>query len=293
MEIIDTQVHANRLGPDWVTASHAETLALVVAGMDAVGVNAMLIAEHAAPNMIKDAEPLGTQLPNGAWRYRMPFSEFAAQAYPDRFGYVNRIDPFDPEAANLLADAHNKPGSLCTRIAPTLDPAQAAAFTDGTFDPFFHAAQKHNVPIFLYLHDTPDALVRYARKFPNLPLIVDHWGFPMPKPGTPHGGMAYFENKVLTLAALPNVYLKWCKGPRFVSSEPYPHTDLVPYMRRSVDAFGAGRIMWASDTTTSTGITTWAEEVFHIMDCAALSRAEKEQIFAGTARKVLRWPKPA
>jgi predicted TIM-barrel fold metal-dependent hydrolase len=290
MDIVDTQVHANRMGRTWKTAGHAETLALTVAAMDAVGVNAMVIAEHAAANMITDPEPLGTQLPNGAWRYTMPFSELAARTYPGRFAYVHRIDPFDPEAADLLAEVRKKPGGLCTRIAPTLDPAQAAAFFSGAFDPFFKAAQKHGVPVFLYLHDTPDAVIPYARKFPDLPLIVDHWGFPMPTAEN-RLGMDYFEQKVLTLGPFSNVYLKWCKGPRFVSTEAYPHSDLAPYLQRSLEAFGPQRIMWASDITTSKGITTWAEEIHHIRDSNALSAWDKEQIFARTARTVLRWPK--
>lgn len=291
MDIVDAQVHANRLGPHWETADLATTVDLAVAAMDAVGVHATLIAEHAARNILTDPDPNGTKLGNGAWRYSHPFSELAVKLYPSRFGYVNRIDPRDPQAADLLAEARKKPGSLCTRVTPTLDPAQAADFASGAFDAFFGAAQKHEVPIFIFLSNEPELLAPYARKFPSLPFIIDHWGFPMPRPNSERG-MAYFE-RVLALAPFPNVVLKWSKGPRFVSSEPYPHRDLTPYIRRSLDAFGAKRIMWASDNTVSKGITTWAEEIYHIRDSDALDMSEKEQIFGRTARAVLRWSKPA
>jgi predicted TIM-barrel fold metal-dependent hydrolase len=288
MDIVDTQVHANRMGPNWRTVDLATTVDVVVAAMDAVGVGATLIAEQASADLLRDPDPTATRLPNGALRFAHPFSELAVKLYPERFAYVARVDPLDPEAPALLAGLRGKPGALCTRIAPTLRPDQAAAFAGGGMDGFFAAAERHAVPVFLYLANRPEAVIPYAQRFPGLPLIVDHWGYPRPGSGD-EVGADHFEAKVLALAALPNVFLKWCKGPRYISAEPYPHRDLGVYFRRSLDAFGPERIMWASDTTTSTGKTTWAEEVFHILDSDALSQGEKEQVFGRTARKVLRW----
>jgi predicted TIM-barrel fold metal-dependent hydrolase len=291
MDIVDTQVHANRTGPHWETAEPAETINLTLAGMDAVGVDATLVVELGAVNFLSDPDPCAVRLPNGAWRYSHDFSELAVKMYPDRFGYVTRIDPLDPEAPDILADLRKKPGNLATRISPLLHPELTSVFMSGGCDPFFAAAQKHSVPVFLFMSNQPDALIPYAKKFPDLQLITDHWGFPMPRPNSERG-MSYFKEKVLALAAYPNICLKWSKAPRFVSSEPYPHKDVGSYIRASLDAFGAERIMWASDTTVSKGITTWAEEVYHIMDSDALDQSEKEQIFGRTARRVLRWPKP-
>lgn len=288
MGIVDAHVHANRLGPNWETADLATTVDLAIATMDAIGVQSTLIAEYAARNFATDPEPHAIRVGEGAWRYGHPFSELAIKLYPHRFGYVMRVDPRDPEAPNLLAELPRKPGSLATRVAPTLDSLHALEFANGGFDPFFGAAQTHGVPIFIFLSDQPEMLIPYARKFSSLPFIIDHWGFPMPAAAADRS-MAYFE-RILALSVFPNVFLKWSKGPRFISSEPYPHSDLIPYMHRSLQSFGAKRIMWGSDNTASKGITSWAEELYHVRDSNALSAAEKAQILEHTARTVLKWP---
>jgi predicted TIM-barrel fold metal-dependent hydrolase len=264
------------------------TVNIVVAAMDAVGVDAVVIAELGARDILRDPEPRGFRLPNGALRRTHPFSESAVSMYPDRFGYVYHVDPRDPDATNLIADIRNKPGALCTRNAPTLRPAGLREFAAGSYNDYFAASEKYGVPAFLFLSDRPDLLVPYARRFPDLSFIVDHWGYPMPAQSAELGS-EYFDS-VLALAHYPNVCLKWCKGARFVTKDAYPHRGLEPYFRRSLDAFGPERIMWASDTTQSSGVTTWAEEIYHIMDSAALSTREKEQIFSTTARTILRWP---
>jgi hypothetical protein len=290
MDIVDTQVHANRISSLWQTAEPAEIINFTIAAMDAVGVDATLILEQGMPNLQSQSDPHVTLFPNNVRRYDHHFSELAVRMYPSRFGYVYRIDPLDPEATDLLADVRNTPGGLCTHISPLLNPALAVLFFGGDFDTFFVAAQKYEVPVSLFLSNQPNALIPYAKKFPYLKFIVNHWGFPMPGPNAERG-MTYFREKVLALSRYTNIYLKWSKGPRFVSSEIYPHNDLRDYIRSSLDAFGPQRIMWASDNTVSKGITTWAEEIYHIMDSSALSQSEKEQIFGRTARSVLRWPK--
>ena len=79
-----------------------------------------------------------------------------------------------------------------------------------------------------------------------------------------------------------------------LSKEPFPYRDVNPVLREIVDAFGADRLMWASDTTRFRGRIgigrfqnpatlgdypgkhTYAESLLFIRENEVLSRAEKE-----------------
>src|ERR1051325_2810355 len=120
MDIVDAQVHLNRLNPDWEQTDHATLVHSAVATMDALGLNAVLIDEWAgfANPVTKRGHLPGHFLENGAMRGEHPFSETAVSLYPDRFGYVARIGPLDPELESLMRSVRERPGALCLRIVP-------------------------------------------------------------------------------------------------------------------------------------------------------------------------------
>ena len=110
MEIVDAQVHLNQLTPDWRTADPDRVIAQAIAAMDAVGVNTLLIAESRGFDA-RMRPALGPELPNGAIRAQLPFSERAVELHPDRFGYLVRIDRIDPELERLVAEVRTRPGA--------------------------------------------------------------------------------------------------------------------------------------------------------------------------------------
>lgn len=59
-----------------------------------------------------------------------------------------------------------------------------------------------------------------------------------------------------------------------------------------IDAYGANRLMWASDFTVTVGHHTYAESLFCLRAADRLSENNKEWILGKTARQILRWPKP-
>ena len=83
------------------------------------------------------------------------------------------------------------------------------------------------------------------------------------------GGTPRYEGRiaqldaVVDLAQYPNLALKWCHAPARLSGEPYPHRDVLPHLRRVIDAYGVEHVMWASDYTQSrhTFGRPWAEAV--------------------------------
>ena len=68
----------------------------------------------------------------------------------------------------------------------------------------------------------------------------------------------------------------------------------MPLLRQATDAFGAERIMWASDDTVARDHNgdAWAECLYDLLDAEQLSRPEKEWILGGAARTILDWPRP-
>ena len=71
----------------------------------------------------------------------------------------------------------------------------------------------------------------------------------------------------------------------------YPSPGLVPYLRRAIEAFGAERIMWASDFGGNQTGETWDQLLHYLLDADDVSDAEKEWLFGGTVRQVVGWEK--
>jgi L-fuconolactonase len=306
MEIVDAQVHLNQLVPDWRTADSDSVISAGIASMDAVGISALLIAESRGFDA-KMRPALGPELPNGAIRAEFPFSERAVATHPDRFAYLVRIDANDPELERLMSEVRNKPGALCLRIVPIPDTGEVDRLAAGDFEPMFAAAETCGVPIFAWLPGRSHLLEPYLRKFPKLQVILDHCGVGVAPPRLGHIAPTLASSMVPTLAArvaqldqvislaqYSNLALKWCHATSLLSGEEYPHRDVLPYLRRVIEAFGVERVIWASDYTQSRAETgqTWAQSLYYILDSDMLSDTEKEWLLGRSVRQALRWPSP-
>ena len=58
----------------------------------------------------------------------------------------------------------------------------------------------------------------------------------------------------------------------------------------ALDAFGAERMMWASDVSANLTGESWAELLFWLIDNPDISHGEREKLLGGTARRILNWP---
>jgi len=287
MDIVDAQVHLNRLGSDWERTDPALILDYAVVTMDALGLSAVLIDEWAGFDnpVTKRGHLPGYFLPNGAVRGLHPFSEKAMELFPDRFHWVARIDPLDPEVDSLMAQVHDKPGACCLRIVPIPEAGELELFEQGGFRPLFAAAERYQVPIFAWFPVRSQLLVPTLEEFPKLQLILDHCGV-----SRAEGKFSEQLQQVYALARYPNLALKWCHAPSQFSKEAYPFNDVLPHLRGAIDAFGAQRIMWASDHTQSKTHHSWAEALYYVRDSDALSDDEKEWILGRSVRTILDWP---
>jgi predicted TIM-barrel fold metal-dependent hydrolase len=92
---------------------------------------------------------------------------------------------------------------------------------------------------------------------------------------------------VLGLARFANVYAM-VSGQYAFSREPYPHRDLEPVVRAVYRAYGADRLLWASDfpwILEEPGYTAQLALADELLP--DISSSERAAILGGTARKLL------
>jgi L-fuconolactonase len=298
MDIVDTQVH---LGP----GAAAERLA----AMDALGITSVLIDEWWGGWWGTNPGEPAYRVGSGAIRTTSPTAELASWTYPGRFSYLVRVDPNDPEIRNVVRFARDGDYARALRITTPLPRSQLTVFAEGGYESVFAAASEFGLPVFVSLLGHTELLVRYLDKFPGVKVIIDHCGMP-PNPsmvpmivqieGLPDSerywstlaGAPLEESfaKVLRMADRANVALKWAHAPSRLGAAGYPNEAARPFLRKAINAFGAERIMWASDVTVNPTGETWAELLFAVKDNPDLSTEERAQILGRSARTWLDWP---
>ncbi|MDB5392639.1 MAG: amidohydrolase 2 [Rhodospirillales bacterium] len=279
MLVIDTQVHAATLAEPWAFGEEAGLRAATEAllgAMDAVGVDHAIIAP----------------------RHDAAMGEYAVTQYPGRLGRVIMLDADAADIDEQVARAKATPGVVALRqvVSDYIGTRGAEDLKAGKFDPLFAAAQRHGIAIFLLAPGHPADLADAARGYPDLTLIVDHFGLRQYPPLSMDPDPWEKLPGLLALSRFPNVTVKFC-GAQLLSSEPYPHADVWPVLRRVIDAFGVGRLMWASDFTrlrmTPPGTPwcgTYADTLRFVSDSDQLSEDERRAILGGTAQRILCWP---
>jgi L-fuconolactonase len=292
MQIIDAQIHDVGPWADWTKESkevqHRIMTELAIAYLDAVGVHGVVLFP-------------GGDASEAAW---------AASSLPERFTYVPPVTPDTPDIDNVVSSAKKSHDTglvgLRAIIGWPLDGTEVRRLQAGKWDPIFAACERHQVPLFVFITGALSQLVGVVSRYPNLKLIVDHLGLRQPPLDNAEDPPFKSMAQLLDLAKFPNVYVKLCGLPA-LSKEPYPYKDVLPQLRRIVDAFGADRLMWASDTTRFAGRIsigrfqnprtlgpypgkhTYAESLHFIRDSEVLTLPEKEAILGGTVRAVLGW----
>ena len=120
-------------------------------------------------------------------------------------------------------------------------------------------------------------------KHPDTPVVVDHFG----RVGA-DGEVRETDVKALcALARHPHAHVKVSAFYALGKKKP-PYDDLVPMIRRLVDAFGPKRLMWASDSPYQLqGGNTYAASIGLVRDrLDFLSKADREWLLAKTAETV-------
>ena len=153
----------------------------------------------------------------------------------------------------------------------------------------------HGLVLWTYL--TPDQLphlLTLPERFPDMPIVLNHLGFfPHDMRVDAHGRPRFTDplpaervDAVLSLARHANVHVM-LSGQYALSAEEPPYRDLDPVIRRLADAYGAGRLLWASDhpwIDAVPGYATMLSLPEHALPDAGA--AELAQIKGGTALRL-------
>ncbi len=133
---------------------------------------------------------------------------------------------------------------------------------------------------------SPDALAdldRMCRRFPETTVVIDHFA----RVGA--GGEIREDHlrQLCALAVHPRVHVKLSAFYNLGKGKP-PYLDLVPMIRRLYDAYGPGRLMWASDCPFQLlNGNTYCASVELIRDrLDFITPADRNLLLRGTAARV-------
>ncbi|MCX5395289.1 amidohydrolase [Streptomyces sp. NBC_00094] len=138
-------------------------------------------------------------------------------------------------------------------------------------------------------HQLP-AATRAAAAVPGLTFVLDHLG----KPPVASGRLGPWSDRVRELAALPNTVCKLSGLVTEADWRSWTVAGLAPYADTVLDLFGPRRVMFGSDWPVCTLAASYGEVVDLTGELiAALSAAERDAVWSGTARRVYRMPRTA
>ena len=132
----------------------------------------------------------------------------------------------------------------------------------------------------------PDVLpdiARMCREFPDTPVVIDHFA----RIGVKGGVDQKQLDQLLALAKFKNTHVKTSAFYALGRKQP-PYTDLGPMIRQLRDAYGAERLMWATDCPYQAQEGhSYAASIALIRDrLGFLSERDKQWMLRGTAERV-------
>ncbi|MCE2999037.1 MAG: amidohydrolase family protein [Betaproteobacteria bacterium] len=236
MKIVDSQVHiwaASTPGRPW-PARHAPHRPQPFSAED-------LLQEMAAAGVDR-----AVLVPPSWEGERNDLALAAAQAHPDRFAVMGRLDVRAPDAPEQLARWKQQPGMLGLRMTlhtPLFEPM----LDDGSVDWLWPAAEKAGLPLMVLIRQPmAPKIAKIAERHPGLRLVMDHMAVPKGSKGADKAfaGLPH----LLALARYPNVAVKASGIPHYATDE-YPFPSLHAPLRAAFEAFGPRRLFWGTDMT--------------------------------------------
>jgi len=207
-----------------------------------------------------------------------------AERHPFIGGVVGWVDMKAPEAPARIAALAQDP--MLKGLRPMLqDLDDDRWIDDAALAPAVDAMLRHGLSFdALVLPRHLPALLAFAGRHPELPIVIDHGA----KPLIAQGVMAPWREDIARLAALPQVC---CKLSGLVT-EAGPDWDverLRPYVDHLVASFGPQRLIWGSDwpvLNLASDYAGWIAASKALL--AGLDDADRAAVFGLNARRFYR-----
>jgi L-fuconolactonase len=195
-------------------------------------------------------------------------------------GVVGWVDLKAADAAAVIAElaAHSKLKGLRPMLQ---DLPEDGWIDDPALDPAIEAMRKADLAFdALVLPRHLEHLEKFARRHPDLPIVIDHGA----KPIIADGLYTDWRRAIARLADLENVS---CKLSGLLTEAGSQKPQAVrPYAETILELFGADRVMWGSDWPVLNLVSdykAWFEQARSIVPDAAWNR-----VFSGTAKQFYR-----
>jgi predicted TIM-barrel fold metal-dependent hydrolase len=207
-----------------------------------------------------------------------------AEKHKGKFSVVAVIDDEakspDEEMRNLL-----KRHVRGFRIQPGKRPVESWLDGPGMSKMWTCGADTGMNMCFLINPDSFAAVGRMCAKYPETPVVIDHFG----RVGM-DGGIKEDELTALCqLAKHPKVRVKVSAFYALGKKAP-PYTDLIPMIKRVIDAYGVERCMWASDCPYQIeSPNTYGASIDLVKNADFLSSGDKEWLLRKTAETTFFW----
>lgn len=167
------------------------------------------------------------------------------------------------------------------RIRPGDRPVDRWLDSDGMAAMWRFSAQEHLAMCHLVDPNSLPAVDRMCKRFPDTPVVIDHFAR-IGADGTIR------ERDVTTLCRLARHKRVQVKVSAFyaLGKKRPPYLDLVPMIRRLLDAYGPERLMWASDCPFQVDQHTYEDSISVVRDrLDFLSDGDRESLLKTTAEK--------
>ncbi|MBT3267299.1 amidohydrolase [Candidatus Poribacteria bacterium] len=267
MRIIDPHLHVWGDGAEFPFAegrtptARADTNFLIEC-MDAAGVAGALIIQ-----------PI-------VYRFDHRYVSGALRDEPGRFKGMCLVDPQHADPVGELARWRDE-GYIAVRVNPGLFPDGQGLGSDLGHQLYAAAGDLGMRVGFLVSPSHFDAIDALCQASPETVAVIDHFGHCRSSAGE----NAEFEDLV-ALSRHPNLHVKLSQFPR-ASRVDWPYADLHPWISRLLDAYGAERLMWATDFPFiveqcgyTEGLTLFTEHA------PGIEHETMQQLLAGTAEAV-------
>lgn len=209
----------------------------------------------------------------GAYSFDNAYAADSARARPDRFVSAACIDPQGPDPKGELDRWIRGRGMQGVRIF-AVSRTTSWLGDSATFPVWEHALSlgAHLIVTIMGPHQLPE-LVRFLEAFRDVPVALDHCGFPS----------AARPESLFALARFPKLLLKVTTHVLDAGAE--HDGEPQPFVARIAETFGAERMMWGSDFSQTHDRSYAALAALGRRAFDGLSAAEQADCLGGTATR--------
>ena len=202
-------------------------------------------------DLLAQAQPCGVSrvvlIQMSYYRFDNRYMLDAMREYPGTFSGVAVVDEHASSLADIMRSLKRE-GVRGFRIHPAMQKVDAWLDSPGMSAMWKLGASERLAMCALVNPEALSPLEAMCRKFPDTPLVIDHFA----RIGIDGQVRDADVDNLCRLARHKHTYVK-VSAFYALGKKQSPYTDLAPMIRRLRDAFGAERLMWATDCPYQVG----------------------------------------